>query len=64
MRREPGRGHAGWRRGRACERPLDGAVEAPANTDAVVAQGQRAVTATRAARVRPTQHRGRGGRPT
>ena len=53
-----------WRRGRTCERPLDGAVKAQADTDAVVAQGQRAVTATRAARVRPTQHRGRGGRPT
>ena len=47
------------RRGRTCERPLDGAVDAKADTDAVVAQGQRAVTAKRAARVRPTQHRGR-----
>ena len=47
------------RRGRTCERPLDGAVDAKADTDAVVAQGQRAVTAKRAARVSPAQHRGR-----
>ena len=49
------------RRGRTCERPLDGAVDAKADTDAVVAQGQRAVTAKRAARVSPAQHRGREG---
>lgn len=52
------------RRGRTCERPLDGAVDAQADTDAVVAPGQRAVTAKRAARVSPAQHRGREGRPT
>ena len=57
----PDAGVQDGRRGRTCERPLDGAVDAKADTDAVVAQGQRAVTAKRAARVRPTQHRGREG---